>query len=193
MAARDGGCPMSLDPLTSRYLATVKICSFHADEVVTTAFCYCFIKVSIQLLQNIFKGLEEGSTSIPWPAVHHLVGGICYGGKVTDAQDMRALMALLIRNCSEESIDEGYGTVQVCESILLYCISWNYRVIMQKKAVRPGSSYDKLTMLIEELPDKDTPSALGLSPVLQSTLIKNESKSLISTLRQVDISSRSKG
>ena len=71
------------------------------------------MQVSIQLLQNIFKGLEEGSISIPWPAVHHLVGSICYGGKVTDAQDMRALRALLIKNCSAESIDEGYGTVQV--------------------------------------------------------------------------------
>ena len=50
---------------------------------------------------------------IPWPAVHHLVGEICYGGKVTDAQDMRTLKALLVKNCSPQSITEGYGDVKV--------------------------------------------------------------------------------
>ena len=73
------------------------------------------IQVSIQLLQNIFHDLGDSSGSIPWHAVHHLVGGICYGGKVTDAQDMRALRALLIKNCSAETVNEGYGAVQVCK------------------------------------------------------------------------------
>ena len=70
----------------------------------------CIVQVSIQLLQDLLK---KGDGEIPWHAVHHLVGEICFGGKVTDPQDVRALRALLVKTCSPSSINEGYGSIQV--------------------------------------------------------------------------------
>ena len=71
--------------------------------------------MSIQLLHNILKGrYDEGGDDcgheggIPWDAVRQLVGDICYGGKLTDAQDMRTLRALLNKFCSPETISQGY-------------------------------------------------------------------------------------
>ena len=71
-------------------------------------------QVSVQLLQSVFKEQDRSKDSIPWHAVHHLVGEICYGGKVTNAQDMRTLRALLYRNCSSQSITQGYRNIKVC-------------------------------------------------------------------------------
>lgn len=76
------------------------------------------VQVSVQLLQNVFKDQIVGD-GIPWHAVHYLVGEICYGGKVTDAQDMRTLRALLVKNCSPQSITEGYRDVKVCPQFKL--------------------------------------------------------------------------
>lgn len=72
--------------------------------------------MSIQLLQYVFKvqgGRREEGRQIHWDAVHHLVGEICYGGKVTNTQDLRTLRALLHRHCSQQAIDEGYGDIEV--------------------------------------------------------------------------------
>jgi hypothetical protein len=64
---------------------------------------------------------------------------------------------------------------------------------IQAGAVQSGFHYAELTNLINLLADEDTPEALGLSPVLQCTLIQNESKSLHSTLSLLEASARSKG
>lgn len=66
-------------------------------------------------------------------------------------------------------------------------------IAMQPGAISPGINYSVLTKLIDMLPDEDTPSALGMSPVLQSTLIENESRALHSTLCLLETSARSKG
>ena len=64
---------------------------------------------------------------------------------------------------------------------------------MQSGSVSPGLRYDVLAQLIESLSDEDTPNALGLSPVLQSTLIRNESKSLLSMLCRLETTAKLKG
>ena len=153
------------------------------------------LQVSIQLLQDVFKG---GEGKILWSAVHHLVGGICYGGKVTDAQDGRALRALLAKNCSFDSTNEGYGEVKVRQLLLIMrlqcimCVCVCVFLCPQAAAVSPGFNYAGLTKLVEKLPDEDTASALALSPVLQCMLVQNESKMLHSTLTLFEASTRSK-
>lgn len=60
--------------------------------------CSPHFQVTVQMLREL---LSE-SPSTPWLAVHHLAGAICYGGRVTDAQDMCCLQALLRKFCSPE-------------------------------------------------------------------------------------------
>ena len=53
---------------------------------------------------------------------------------------------------------------------------------MQSKSVTPGLTYKGVTKLVDDLPNEDEPSILGLNPVLHSTIAANDSKSLHSTL-----------
>ena len=43
-------------------------------------------------------GVAEGGV-LSWAIVEHLLGDICYGGKVTDLQDLASLKALLSKYC----------------------------------------------------------------------------------------------
>lgn len=66
--------------------------------------------MSLQLLQAILEDehAKSNAATVPWSAVYHLVGDICYGGKITDAQDMKILKALLRKYCSQQTLNKGY-------------------------------------------------------------------------------------
>ena len=60
--------------------------------------------MSIQLLHSFLQGDCDGSLS--WSAVKCIVGDICYGGKITDAQDALSLKALLFEYCYKQFVGE---------------------------------------------------------------------------------------
>ncbi len=83
---------------------------FYLDHVCS----YHNLQVSIQLLHNILRDQDNGVLSCS--TIYHLVGEICYGGKITDTEDMNALRALLRKYCSQ----------QVCIPIVGGVIAWEY-------------------------------------------------------------------
>ena len=75
----------------------------------------------------------------------------------------------------------------------IWTLIFPFPFILQEIAIHSGFCYAELTGIINLLPDEDAPETLGLSPVLQRTLVQNESKSLRSTLSLLEVSARSKG
>lgn len=51
---------------------------------------------------------------IPWPALEYVVGQINYGGRVTDDQDRRLLMAILRQYITPDVLDESYRCGTTC-------------------------------------------------------------------------------
>ena len=52
--------------------------------------------------------LSLQTSTIPWNSLCYLVGDVCYGGKVTDAQDMSCLRTMMVRFClPDATLEEG--------------------------------------------------------------------------------------
>jgi dynein heavy chain len=50
-----------------------------------------------------------GADGLPWAALRYVTGQINYGGRVTDDNDRRLLMALLERHYSPATLEAGYN------------------------------------------------------------------------------------
>lgn len=53
-------------------------------------------------------GLPRSQDVIPWPALEYVVGQINYGGRVTDDQDRRLLMAILRQYITPDVLQDDY-------------------------------------------------------------------------------------
>jgi len=63
----------------------------------------------VRLLEQVHTGMSGGVAEggvLSWAIVEHLLGDICYGGKITDLQDLAALKALLSKYCHVHCYNE---------------------------------------------------------------------------------------
>ena len=66
---------------------------------------FSFFQVSILQLHMLLSEHEN----IPWEALSYLIGGVSYGGRVTDEWDRRCLHALLDRFFCPEALQPDYS------------------------------------------------------------------------------------
>ena len=63
--------------------------------------------MQVSILQ--LEMLLDDARVIPWEALSYLIGGVTYGGRVTDEWDYRCLHALLGRFFCPESLQPDYS------------------------------------------------------------------------------------
>ncbi len=65
------------------------------------------LTISVRQMRYLLDTYDE----IPYVAIANLIGGVNYGGRVTDNWDRRALLCILNDFCSERVINEAYKII----------------------------------------------------------------------------------
>ncbi|KAI8893820.1 dynein heavy chain and region D6 of dynein motor-domain-containing protein [Globomyces pollinis-pini] len=119
------------------------------------------LRISVRQLQKFLNEYEE----VPWKALTYLAGECNYGGKVTDNQDRRTLMAILSTIYSEQIMDEDY---KFSPSGMYY-------------APKKGN-YDTYLKYIKSLPLIQSPEVFGMHENADISKDLNETNLLISSI-----------
>ncbi len=122
------------------------------------------VETSLTMLKLFLDEQEE----IPWEALVFVTGHINYGGRVTDDNDRRCLLATLIKYYCVENLEDGY---MYSDSGLYYA-----------PAFGDLQSYKNY---IEGLPLQDGPEVFGLHENANISYQKNESDSTIETVLSI--------
>lgn len=93
----------------------------------------------------MLKMFLDDSDEIPWDAIVWVTGHINYGGRVTDDNDRRCLMASLIKYYCIENLEDGY----------VYSDSGKYYAPSY-------GSIESYKTYIDGLPLQDSPEVFGL-------------------------------
>jgi dynein heavy chain, axonemal len=126
---------------------------------------------------GLFQFLNE-YTEVPWKALRYLAGECNYGGRVTDAQDRKTLMALLSIAYNEEIITDSY---KLSPSGIYYA--------------PPKGSYESYILYIKSLPMISHPEVFGMHENADIAKDLNETNQLIASvlLTQARVSSSGGG
>jgi dynein heavy chain len=116
----------------------------------------------------MLKLFLDEQEEIPWEALVFVTGHINYGGRVTDDNDRRCLLATLIKYYCVENLEDGY---MYSDSGLYYA-----------PAFGDLQSYKNY---IEGLPLQDGPEVFGLHENANISYQKNESDSTIETVLSI--------
>ncbi|KAL4237693.1 Dynein heavy chain 14 [Mactra antiquata] len=123
------------------------------------------LEVSILQLEML---LSEHKT-IPWEALSYLIGGVTYGGRVTDEWDYRCLHSLLGRFFCAESLLPDY--------------SYSPNKIYQP--VKDSMSFSDVYKYIESLPNYNSPDIFGMTDNAEKACREFQAKELIGTIVSV--------
>ncbi|XP_053375273.1 dynein axonemal heavy chain 6-like isoform X4 [Mercenaria mercenaria] len=123
------------------------------------------LEVSILQLEML---LSEHKT-IPWEALSYLIGGVTYGGRVTDEWDYRCLHALLGRFFCPESLEPDY--------------SYSPNKIYQP--VKDSMAFADVVTYVESLPNYDSPDIFGMTDNAEKACREIQAKELINTIVSV--------
>jgi len=122
------------------------------------------LETSITMLRMFLEEQEE----IPWDAILWITGQINYGGRVTDANDLRCLMATLSKYMCVENLEDGY----------VYSESGKYY------APAFGDIQVYLNY-IDGLPLQDGPEVFGLHENADISYQKQESTNTVETVLSI--------
>ena len=90
--------------------------------------CFLIVRLIFILQVSILQlhMLLSEHDSIPWEALSYLIGGVSYGGRVTDEWDRRCLHALLGRFFCPEALEKDYSFSpdKVCKIQSLELPAW---------------------------------------------------------------------
>ncbi|KAH3851243.1 hypothetical protein DPMN_093722, partial [Dreissena polymorpha] len=123
------------------------------------------LEVSILQLEML---LSEHKT-IPWEALSYLIGGVTYGGRVTDEWDYRCLHALLGRFFCPESLQPHY--------------SYSPNKIYQP--VRDGMKFTDVVTYIESLPADNSADIFGMTTNAEKACREIQANDLMTTIISV--------
>lgn len=90
--------------------------------------------------------LEEAGP-IPWDALEYVVGHVNYGGRVTDDNDRKSLIAILRRHLAADAIEPGHT----------FTASGIYR-----NPASATSSLEDVRAYVQQLPAAETPDVFGM-------------------------------
>ncbi|XP_058131265.1 dynein axonemal heavy chain 14 [Dasypus novemcinctus] len=103
------------------------------------------LEFAVKTLENVLRRAQPG---VPWRALRRLLGGVAYGGRVTDEWDRRCLQTLLHKFCNPEvlKVNFSFSGDEVCQPVL------------------SSTSIKDCICIIQSLPDSDSPEVLGIHP-----------------------------
>jgi dynein heavy chain, axonemal len=138
---------------------------------------YSWSLVDLENTLRISQGLCENEPLMPnqltgnidfssWDAIYHLIGDICYGGRVTDLWDSRTLRCIVERVVNPSTF--GPGGMSLTED-------GRYRVPSHFDS-------DSLMLFVEKLPGFDPPELFGLHPNAEIRVKELESQHLLRSL-----------
>ncbi|CUE71257.1 dynein heavy chain, putative [Bodo saltans] len=138
---------------------------------------YSWSLIDLENTLRISQGLCENEPLMPnhltgnidfssWDAIYHLIGDICYGGRVTDLWDSRTLRCIVERVVNPSTF--GPGGMSLTED-------GRYRVPSQFDS-------DSLMLFVEKLPGFDPPELFGLHPNAEIRVKELESQHLLKSL-----------
>ncbi|KAM4815480.1 dynein axonemal heavy chain 6-like [Thomomys bottae] len=103
------------------------------------------LEVSIRVLS---KALSRPGATVPWPALHYMMGEVTYGGHVSDVWDSRCLNTLLHQFCNPDVLEDDF----------CYCSSGTCL------RVPASASLEDLVQMVGALPEEDAPEVLAIHP-----------------------------
>jgi len=120
--------------------------------------------IAVKILHNFLSQYD----AIPWKALKAMIGGVVYGGRVTDEWDRRCMNALLDNFLSPDSIldhfsfsrDNRYTTIPLC-------------------------GFSQLLDHIKLLPSDDSPQIFGFHETAMDSLFLNQSNQMIEMVLSV--------
>jgi len=116
----------------------------------------------------MLKMFLEESDEIPWDAIVWITGQINYGGRVTDANDLRCLQKTLEKYYCVENLEDGY----------IYSESGKYYA-------PPFGNTQSYIEYIDGLPMNDSPEVFGLHENADISYQKQESEAMINTVLSI--------
>ena len=100
--------------------------------------------------------------AVPWQALKTMIGGVVYGGRVTDDWDRRCMNALLDKFLNPDVLEDGYAyDTEGQYSSLNLC------------------DFENVFDQIKALPAEDSPSIFGFHPTALNTLHLNKSEQMM--------------
>jgi dynein heavy chain, axonemal len=110
---------------------------------------YEFNQSDIECSMMTIQMFLEEKDQIPWDAMEFVVGQINYGGRVTDDNDRRCLMAILRKYILPDVLKESY---KFTPSGLYY------------SPATPQTTLEQMHEYIDALPASDAPEVFGMHP-----------------------------
>ena len=129
---------------------------------------YEFNDSDLETSITMFFNLLEGSQEVPWDAIKFMTGQINYGGRVTDDNDRKCLLAILDLYCGEQILSDDY----------LFSRSGTYK----SPADGNLASYKSF---INNFPDLEDPEVFGMHPNANITFEMTESMIAITTILSI--------
>ena len=131
-------------------------------SIATTSFTDSDLSIS----RTQLKQMLQSYTSVPYQALHYLIGQLNYGGRVTDDWDRRALSAILADLIAPSTLNEELKL----DSRGLYLV--------------PGMAAEmsEYRSMIAEMPATDDSELFGFHQNVTITLARKEAQQMLSTL-----------
>lgn len=123
---------------------------------------YEFNDSDLQTSFTMLKLFLDEQEEVPWEALMFMIGSINYGGRVTDYKDLRCLITILNKYCTDEIKEDEY---KFSESEIYYA--------PQHGLINVYRDY------IEQLPLQDSPEIFGLHDNANIAYQKQESDNIV--------------
>lgn len=122
------------------------------------------LETSMTMLLNMLEGQQE----VPWDAIKFMTGQINYGGRVTDDNDRKCLLAILEIYCGEHVLSDEY--------------TYSRSGLYKSPADGDLNSYKRY---ISNFPDLEDPEVFGMNANANITFEMTESMVAISTILSI--------
>mmetsp|Transcript_30329 Transcript_30329/g.22069 ORF Transcript_30329/g.22069 Transcript_30329/m.22069 type:complete len:360 (-) Transcript_30329:774-1853(-) len=123
---------------------------------------YEFNDSDLQTSFTMLKLFLDEQDEVPWDALMFMIGSINYGGRVTDYKDLRCLITILNKYCTDEIKEDDY---KFSESEIYYA--------------PPHGLTSVYRDYIDQLPLQDNPEIFGLHDNANISYQKQESDNIV--------------
>eukprot|EP01012_Entosiphon_sulcatum_P041182 TRINITY_DN5499_c0_g1_i1.p1 TRINITY_DN5499_c0_g1~~TRINITY_DN5499_c0_g1_i1.p1 ORF type:complete len:4402 (-),score=749.29 TRINITY_DN5499_c0_g1_i1:60-13265(-) len=152
---------------------------------------YSFSDHDLEVSQQWLRMLLAANESVPWQAIHYILGEINYGGRVTDSHDRRLLMTLVraffspmsiaaLPKSPPQSTHRRATLSDVSTAIFPAPLPRRYWPTSDQIA-----TLDDAKQFVDGLPSEDDPAAFGVHQNVVVRVLKERAESTIASILSV--------